>query len=127
MTQINHGTVDFVNDWGEGLSLVTVRHRRGNNPHTQEQKTIFNISPGESLKSILPIIYETGIGAPFDYWWIKFCLKRGGSYTINDNFYSSISHNDDGQVTLTVDGNDEKLHVTFSASSSCKVSIVPVS
>ncbi|WP_445496882.1 hypothetical protein [Photorhabdus sp. SF281] len=119
------GIVTFKNDWGEDISSITIRHRRSNDPNKQEQETLNNIRSGETAESVLKVTYETGSGSPYDYWWVKFITSSGRLYTMKDNFYCSIGSNDNGNVTLRIDGATQEMYVTFSASSGCEVSIYP--
>lgn len=117
------GKVYFKNDWGEDLYSVTVRHRRSNDASKQEEKTFYGVGAGQTVGP-LDITYTTGAGSPFDYWWIKFITNvTKKTYSIKDNFYCYISSSDDGKVTLRADGSTKKLHVIFSSSDGCKVSI----
>lgn len=116
------GYVWFKNDWGSDLYSVTVRHRRSNDASKQEQITYDNVRSGETMGP-LQITYTTGAGSPFDYWWIKFSVMNGATFSIKNNFYCYISSSDDGKVTLRLDGADKKLYVSFSDSSGCTVGI----
>ncbi|MGN0170880.1 MAG: hypothetical protein ACI39H_09000 [Lachnospiraceae bacterium] len=117
----NIGSVTFKNNWGATISEVTIRHRRGNKPEKEESHTYYGLLQGESTAA-MNFVYETGATSPFDYWWIKFVVL-GNEYTIKDNFYCSVSWQDDGNVELTANGDNNKLHVHFSYSSDCDVSI----
>lgn len=120
----HEGHVHFSNQWGTTLAEITIRHRRGNEPDKEEIATLYNVEPGATLEHVMPIIYETGMTAPFDYWWIQFRTVGGSSYGTKDNFFCNISSDDDGQIWLTLEGGDKKeLHVAFSTSSSCDVSV----
>ncbi|RJL52903.1 hypothetical protein [Pectobacterium carotovorum] len=123
MTTVHTGYINFKNNWGENISWITIRHRRRNNPNYQEQENFRNIIAGEKRENIMTFKYETGKGSPFDYWWIKFITESGRLYTIKNDFYCSVTRNDDGNVYLSVDGNKKKMYVAFSRSSSCSVSI----
>lgn len=119
-----YGSVYARNDWGADLASLTVRHRRSNEAGKQEEETYYNVNAGDEVGP-LAITYETGAGTPFDYWWIKFMLNNGKTYTIKDDFYCYISSSDDSRVDLRIDGAESKLFVSFSESSSCKVAIDP--
>ncbi len=118
------GSVHFSNQWGTTLAEITIRHRRGNEADKEEIATLYNVEPGTTLEHVMPIVYETGMTAPFDYWWVQFRTVGGAVCSIKDNFFCNISSDDDGQAWLTLEGGDkQELRVAFSSSSSCEVSI----
>ena len=120
----NHkGSMTLLNDWGSDLYSVTIRHRRGNDPTRQEEKTFYNVTAG-SLLGPVDITYTTGIGSPFDYWWVKVVLPSGVVYQCKDSFYCYIDSSDDGKVKLRIDGEDRQLYVSFSKSSGCTVDLL---
>jgi len=125
--QTDHtGYVYTQNDWGADLASLTVRHRRGNDPNKQEEKTYYNVMAGSQVGP-MEITYTTGVGSPFDYWWVKFVTTTGATFSMKDNFYCYISSSDDGTVKLRLDGAESDMFVTFSSSSGCYVSIYSVS
>lgn len=73
---------------------------------------------------MLTFYYENGITAPFDYWWITFEDFMGKRYTVKDNFFCNITSRDDGNTTLTIDGDEKVLRVSFSQSSSGTTKII---
>lgn len=119
------GSVTFENGWGVNLYSVTIRHRQSNSYDKQEEQTFMNVAPGETVGP-MPIKYTTGVGSPFDYWWVKLQESNGTTYTCKDNFYCYISSSDDGKVKLRADGAGQKLYVSFSSSSGCTVSLTGV-
>lgn len=124
--QTDHtGHVYTKNSWGVDLASLTVRHRRGNDPGKQEETTFYNVMSGQKVGP-LDITYTTGIGSPFDYWWVKFVTVTGTTFSMKENFYCYISSDDDGTVNLRLEGSDSCMYVTFSSSSGCYVSIYKV-
>lgn len=122
--KIRTGNLHFLNKWGTALKSITLRHRRGNEEAQEEISTLTNVEDGQLLKNVLPIRYETGIAAPFDYWWISFITVGGEEFSMKESFFCNISAVDDGNVRLTVEGgNFKELHVEFSNSSDCRVSL----
>jgi hypothetical protein len=121
-TTEHNGSVTFENGWGINLFTVTIRHRQGNSYDRQEERTYEHVQPGETVGP-MAIKYTTGVGSPFDYWWIKIQAENGSTYTCKDNFYCYISSDDDGKVKLRADGASRNLYVTFSKSSGCSVSL----
>ena len=73
---------------------------------------------------VLTFYYENGITAPFDYWWIKFKDIWGKRHTVKDNFFCNITSSDDGNTTLTIDGDEKVLRVSSSKSSSDTTKII---
>ncbi|MGE7416257.1 hypothetical protein [Methylobacterium tarhaniae] len=122
MSTDHSGIVYLQNDWGVDLAQLTIRHRRSNDPDKQEEQTFYNVVAGDSVGP-MAITYTTGAGSPFDYWWVKFVTQNGSTFDCKDNFYCSISSDDDGRVMLRLDGSDSELYVSFSSSSGCSVSI----
>lgn len=116
------GYVYLQNDWGVDLFSATIRHRRSNDPNKQEEMSFNNVTAGSKVGP-MPITYTTGAGSPFDYWWIKFQLANGATYTCKNNFYCYISSSDDGTVLLRIDGADKNMYVSFSSSSGCYVGL----
>ncbi|WP_164671214.1 hypothetical protein [Pectobacterium brasiliense] len=123
MTTLRTGFISLKNNWGENIHSITIRHRRGNNPNRQEQEIFTDITSGELRRKLMEFKYETSVGSPYDYWWIKFITESGRTYTIKHNFYCSVTSRDDGNVFLHLDGDHKKMHVTLSSSSYCRVSI----
>jgi hypothetical protein len=119
------GHVYLQNDWGADLFSVTIRHRRGNDADKQEQQSFNNVPAGAKVGP-MEITYTTGAGSPFDYWWIKFQLSNGATYSCKSNFYCYISSSDDGVVLLRIDGADKDMYVSFSSSSGCYVGLSTV-
>lgn len=126
MSTDHQGNVYLQNDWGVDLSQLTIRHRRSNDPKLQEEQSYQLVAAGAKVGP-MPITYTTGAGSPFDYWWVKFVTQNGSTFDCKDNFYCSISSDDDGNVTLRIDGSDTNMYVEFSSSSGCTVDIDEVS
>jgi hypothetical protein len=108
--------------WGENLTSLYLRHRRGNDPSRQEQATWLAIWETDRAGP-MPFTYETGPASPYDYWYVKFTTTSGQVWYCKDNFYCSVSPSDDGNVWLRIDGADQLLHVKFSSSSGCTVGL----
>jgi hypothetical protein len=124
--QIDHtGSVRVLNDWGVDLHSLTVRHRRGNDPELQDERTFYNVLAGQEAGP-LSITYTTGIGSPFDYWWVKFTTDTGTNFSMKSDFYCYISASDDGTVKLRLDAATSEMYVTFSESSGCYVALYEV-
>ncbi len=122
--KIRTGNVHFLNKWGTALKSVTLHHRRGNAKEQEELTVLTNVENGQLLENVLPIRYETGIAAPFDYWRVSFVTAGGEEFSMKENFFCNISADDDGNVKLTIEGGDTKeLYVEFSHSSDCRVSL----
>lgn len=122
MSTDHSGSVYLQNDWGVDIARLTIRHRRSNDPDKQEEQSFYNVAAGAKVGP-MAITYTTGAGSPFDYWWVKFATQNGTTFDCKDNFYCSISSDDDGTVTLRLDGSNSDLYVNFSSSSGCSVSI----
>ncbi|WP_299768232.1 hypothetical protein [uncultured Dokdonia sp.] len=116
------GFVTVLNNWGVSLKELTIRHRRGNDPNEQEEMTYENIPVGGKTEP-LRIKYETGIGSANDYWWVKFVTIGNETFQCKDNFYCSISSDDDGEVLLTLEGDRIDMDVTFNESIGCSVDL----
>ena len=122
MTDWHTGYAYITNDWGADLASITLRHRRGNDPDLQEERTWDSV-PAGSNQGPMQFAYETGFGSPFDYWWVKLTTTSNQVYQCKDVFYCSVSPSDDGNVYLTVDAASEELRVKFSESDGCKVAM----
>lgn len=122
----NKGYVTVINNWGVTLDELCIRHRRGNNKDLEDVTNCLSIKNNTESIQVLTFYYQNGFGAPFDYWWIKFKIAGGKEYKIKDNFFCNITKDDDGTATLTIDGDSEKLNVSFSQSSSDSTSIIAV-
>ncbi|MFI1386364.1 hypothetical protein [Embleya sp. NPDC020886] len=123
------GSVRLLNDWGIELSSVTVRHRRGNDPRRQDEKTWNSVAPGSTAEGALAITYDArGVTHPdsYDYWWVKLIARDEEVQACKDDFFCSLTPDDDGTVTLTLDGGPRKLHVEFSHSTGCSVALHPI-
>jgi hypothetical protein len=128
MSTQHKGKAKVVNHWGIDLASLTLRHRRSNNPDLQEEVTWYNVSSGDTTSG-MSFIYETGAGSPFDYWWVSFVTINGHTYGCKDNFYCSVSSDDDlsrRSVILTLDGASREMRVDLPTSSDCTVSISKV-
>lgn len=122
----NKGSVTVINHWGVALEELCIRHRRGNNKDLEDITNCLNVMNNTESEQVLTFYYENGFGAPFDYWWVKFKTTSGDEYKIKDNFFCNITKRDDGTAILTIDGDREKLNVSFSQSSSDSTSIIAV-
>ena len=132
MTTNHEGLAYFVNEWGLAMSEVTLRHRRGNVAETEQKITWRNVAPDKEgvdekgNRSYLKFTYITGRGSPEDYWWILFSLMGGETYQCSNNFYCSLSSDDNGIVKVRVGSDVQKLYIDFSNSSKCEKSIKKV-
>lgn len=125
MSTDHQGTVYLQNDWGVDLAQLTIRHRRSNDSNQQEEQSYYGVQAGQNVGP-MAITYTTGAASPFDYWWVKFETQNGTTFDCKNDFYCSISSDDDGNVTLRLDGSDSEMYVQFNSSSGCSVGIVKV-
>lgn len=117
------GYVHITNNWGIDITEITLRHRRGNEPGLEESTVIRGFPQGRKIQNALEITYTTGLGSPYDYWWVKFVAVGGGEYTCKDNFYCSISSSDDGHVDIWLNGDNQTMSVAFSGGDRCSVKL----
>ncbi|MEU3959416.1 hypothetical protein AB0F42_06295 [Streptomyces buecherae] len=122
---LHTGYARVYNGWGEDLAQITLRHRRDNDPAKEETKTWRAVKTAEWTpeNDKLKFTYETGMGSDYDYWWIKVVTLNNKTYVCKDNFYCSVSSDDDGNVKVTVDGASKEMVIEFSSSSGCTVSL----
>ncbi|WP_437313091.1 hypothetical protein [Sorangium sp. So ce385] len=111
-----------VNNWGEQLTNVTLRHRYRNNPEHQQEMTWPSLSTG-AISTALRVQYWTGIGTGFDYWWIQFEDARGKIWSCKQNFYCSLESEDGGHtIYFFLSGAAEEMQIQM-ISSGCEVSL----
>lgn len=124
---VHDGHARMYNGWGEDLASITLRHRRGNDSEKEEMKTWRAVKSATWTPESdeLKFKYETGMGSPYDYWWIKVVTLNNKSYSCKDNFYCSLSSGDDGSVKITADAAAKEAIVKFSSSSGCDVALKP--
>jgi hypothetical protein len=118
---IHPGKARIVNEWGQDVENVTLRHRRGNDPHQQEIK-IYPHIPDLGTSEDLDVMFETGVFSPNDYWWVHFTPAGGVPWQCKDDFYCSF-RKDDKSATLTLRGDSTDMTVKFEVSSGCEVSL----
>lgn len=116
------GHVKIENKWGTSITSIFLRHRRGNDESKEESTTFINI-PNKGVTENMDFTYTTGAASPFDYWWIKFVTLSDDTFTCKNNFYCSVDSDDNGYVTIKLNGDDEHMYVNFSDSSGCKCSL----
>jgi hypothetical protein len=118
------GYAYITNNWGIDIATVTIRHRRGNDPTKEESASYSVLRNGAKTPSPLSFTYETGLFSSYDYWWVSFLTADAKSYNIKDNFYCSVSSDDDGNVQFSLDGGGQEVNVSFSSSGGCTVSTI---
>lgn len=114
------GSFYVVNISGQTFKKITVRHRIGNNPNAITAEETFYDLKDHHVSNVVDFVYLTGFATPYDYWFIDLELISGYKYKTKDNFYCSVSHTDNGMVTIAI-YSDLEAHFTFSKSSGCKV------
>ncbi len=119
------GHVHVFNSWSTDVVGLQVRHRRGNKEELEDTRDSIAVRQYALENDVLTFYYENGITAPFDYWWIAFEDSAGNRYTVKNNFFCNITGKDDGNATLTIDGAEQVLRVSFSKSSSDTTKIMP--
>ena len=91
---------NLTNNWDRPITNVTVLHTAG------KQRDILQVDRldvAETSKE-QTCHFETGLGAPHDYWWIVFTSEGGsepGTWTCKDNFYCDLRSGDAGKLVLT--------------------------
>ena len=120
------GNVYLTNNWGVNLAQVYLRHRRGNKASKTDEVTWDNVQIRQKVGPF-KITYQTGAGSPFDYWWIKFVDIAGVEYQCKDNFFCYISSSDNGNVNISLEGDNQKMTVNFSESTGCTVGLSKIS
>ncbi|MEG4854955.1 hypothetical protein QUB10_29220 [Microcoleus sp. B5-D4] len=113
-----------INNWDkEGITNVTLRHRYRNDPNQEQSRTWPSLGFGGISLTDLDIIYYTGVGTGYDYWWIQFTDSTGQVWTCKDNFYCYLTADDDGtKVLFALNGAAEQMDITMS-SGGCYVSV----
>jgi Up-Regulated in long-lived daf-2 len=112
-----------VNQWGEQITQVTLRHRYQNDPNFTEEHTWPSLNQGEQSSPPLKVTYQTGFGAGRDYWWTQFTDAQGFIWTCKQNFYCNLKSEDDGQtIYFFLNGNDENMYIQM-ISPGCWVSL----
>jgi hypothetical protein len=113
-----------VNNWDRnGISNVTLRHRYRNSPNDEQKRTWTSLGFGAISSPPLDVIYYTGFGTGFDYWWIEFTDSAGQAWTCKGNFYCYLTASDDGTtVTFTLNGASEEMNIVMN-SGSCYVTV----
>ncbi|MGH3873101.1 MAG: hypothetical protein ACRDSR_16610 [Pseudonocardiaceae bacterium] len=113
----------LINQWGQAIKDVTIRHLRGNVKGEGETQTYPTLSNGETAKPF-EVVFITGFASPYDYWWVQFTTPDGATWSCKDNFYCSYSSDDEGTTAeFTLNGDSKNMHVHFLHSSDCDVSI----
>ena len=106
------GYVYFRNDWGSNITNLTIRHRSCNYIKCTDRHVYNSVASGETTTPFA-FEYYTGENSCYDYWWIVFTCN-GVTYTVKDNFYCTVSNDDDGDVYLAISGSQKRLFVNFS-------------
>lgn len=119
----NTGYAYIENSWGLDIAFVTIRHRRSNDVTKEDISYYQDLKNGSKTENPLVFTYETGAFSAFDYWWINFITVNGDMYNCKDNFYCSVSSNDDGKVQINLDGSKKEMTVSFSVSGGCYVAL----
>lgn len=126
LSTARHCRVAVTNNWdGNGITNVTLRHRYRNHddPESQQIRTWSHLSFGETCTPPLDVIYFTGFGTGFDYWWIEFTDSSGTVWTCKDNFYCYLEDRDSGiTVHCILNGSNKEMQLTMN-SSGCSVSV----
>lgn len=115
----------FINNSGSTLNDLYVRHLLSNRidgPGRAELK-LPSLRHGDRSNKV-EFLYDTGIFASFDYWYIEATQGKGMRYYGSHNFYCSVSSSDDGYVYITLDRNMD-VHFKFSQSSGCWTDLRP--
>ncbi|WP_323085551.1 hypothetical protein [Providencia alcalifaciens] len=109
------GIATFENFWGEELKSVFLRHT---SLRTSEI-TLTHIADKQIIPDALEFIYQRGIGKPSDYWDVRIETASGRKYQSTHRFSCSIYDEDAGRVILGVNGESERLYVSYPASGDC--------
>lgn len=114
----------IINASGQNLKKVYIKHtvQKINNTIVNE-KTYNDIKNAGSTAEPLVFTYITGVGSPFDYWFIDIEVEAGYKYKTKDNFYCSVSSDDNGIVVITISSN-LIAHFNFSSSSGCDIDLL---
>lgn len=116
----NEGHFFVQNLTGQTLKKLYVRHRIGNHESSMNEHARFeNVEYWDSTKGT-KFRYQTGFATPYDYWYIEIELENGYVYATKDDFYCSVSSNDNGLAFITIH-EDLQARFIFSSSSGCRV------
>lgn len=61
-----------------------------------------------------------------NYWYIRYSIRDGGTFTIPDNFYCSVTDSDRSPVSTGINHHERNYWVQFTSSSGCNKSIEQV-
>jgi hypothetical protein len=108
------------NMWADEITQITLRHLRDNLGNLTDEWTWFNVPNNTETGSELVINFETGGGAKYDYWWVKFHAKNGGWFQSKESFRCNLTSSDEKSVvTVMVDAQNRGLEIQPPDSSSC--------
>lgn len=111
-----------VNQWGQSISAVTLRHRYANDPSYQQETTWPSLGPGATSTPSLQAIYWTG-ATGHDYWWVQFTDANGKIWSCKQNFYCTLESDDENTtVYFFVNGSSEELQIQM-VSGNCETSL----
>ncbi|RPJ60332.1 MAG: hypothetical protein EHM23_10765 [Acidobacteria bacterium] len=120
-TTIRTCACQLTNRWGREITDVNFRHRRGNDSGKEDSKSWTSLSENAAEPGPT-IVFETGIGAPGDYWYVEFKVD-GVTWKCKDDFYCDLRAQDENTtVSLEVRAGDEQFYVTMN-SGSCSVGL----
>ncbi|WP_413491873.1 hypothetical protein [Morganella psychrotolerans] len=124
----NLGYFYVINRIGFNIKELTVVHTLYDHdkPFSIVTKTYENVAKNNSIGHAAPFPYITGLGSPYDYWYIKIVYigLAGEDITIQtkNHFFCSVSSEDDGLVYITLNS-DFYGYFLFSESSGCYISL----
>lgn len=122
LTDYYYGHLTFENFWGQNLKKVILTHSLG--PAVtllDDKKELGAVEDKEILTDILGFKYL--IGTTTDYWHIAFWTQTGSIYESSLGFSCNITASDHGKVTLGINGESQRMYVSFPSSSTCSTAI----
>ncbi|WP_250848307.1 hypothetical protein, partial [Escherichia coli] len=82
--------------------------------------TLYNIEHGKIIKKAGSFEYS----GYEDYWRLEIITERGERFITKNNFYCSITEDDDPTVIVGVNGDARTMYIAFSHSSGCKTKLL---
>ncbi|ELZ5938253.1 hypothetical protein U0L13_000395 [Providencia stuartii] len=116
----NLGFITFENFWHEKLKYVRLYHTTDNGKPTD--MTLYHVENGSIIKKAGSFEYD----GQLNYWRLEIITERGEKFITKNNFYCTITEEDDPEVIIGVNGDARTMYVAFSHSSGCKTKLLKV-